>query len=105
MTFSSAGYTAGNSFLFATKVTKATRGHEGTSKELLCDQWQEISYFVPVVMMTQYADRWYEKWVTCCVLGGLERLQDQLPRQKEAAEQKLDPQLNYNSVPAVKVQI
>lgn len=35
---SSAGYTAGSSFLFATKVTKATRGHEGTSKELLCDQ-------------------------------------------------------------------
>lgn len=54
-----------------------------------------------VVVMTQYADRWYEKWVTCCVLGGLERLQDQLPRQKEAAEQKLDPQLNYNSVPEV----
>lgn len=64
-------------------------------------QWQEICYFVAVGVMTQYTDRWHEKWVTCCVLGGLELLQDQLTRQKEAAEQKLDPQLNYKSVPAV----
>lgn len=35
------------------------------------------------------------------MLGGLDLLQDQLAGLEEAAEQKLQPQLNYKSVPAV----
>lgn len=73
---------SGCTFCLWSRQQEAIR--DGISKGPTCDQWQEIYYFVAVVMMAQYTSRWREKWVTCWALGELELLQDQLTGLEEA---------------------